>query len=142
MGIFRTITYFTLIILSALLYNQNGYGQASVKEQTDTHGKIVYGVASFYSRNLQGSETSTGETFDHAKLTGASNFFKLNTWIRVTNLSNNKSIVIRINDRMHQRMADRGRVVDLTRRGAIELGFVYRGLTRVMAEEVPAGTKE
>ena len=101
----------------------------------------MYGVASFYSKSLQGSETSTGEFLDQSKMTAASNFYKLNTWVRVTNLSNNKSIVVRINDRMHQRMADRGRVVDVTRGGAIALGFVYRGLTRVMLEEVPPHTK-
>lgn len=119
-----------------------GKAQASVKEATATHGKVAYGVASFYSRNLQGSETSTGEHLDQNKMTAASNFFKLNSWVRVTNLSNNKSVVVRINDRMHQRMADRGRVIDLTRGGAAALNFISRGLARVMLEEVPAGTKE
>lgn len=117
-------------------------GKATVKPATEGHGKIVYGVASFYSKSLQGSETSTGEFLDQAKMTAASNFYKLNTWVRVTNLSNNKTIIVRINDRMHQRMADRGRVIDVTRGGAVALGFVYRGLTRVMLEEVPENTKE
>lgn len=122
--------------------NADAQGKATVKPATDSHGKIVYGVASFYSKSLQGSETSTGEFLDQAKMTAASNFYKLNTWIRVTNLSNNKSIVVRVNDRMHQRMADRGRVIDVTRGGAVALGFVSRGLTRVMLEEVPPNTKE
>lgn len=116
--------------------------KATIKQATDAHGKIVYGVASFYSKSLQGSETSTGEFLDQSKMTGASNFYKLNSWIRVTNLSNNKSIIVRINDRMHQRMADRGRVLDVTRGGAVILGFVSRGLTRVMLEEVAPNTKE
>ncbi len=133
-------------MLTGIFLSFNGQlyaqGKATIKAATADHGKIVYGVASFYSKSLQGSETSTGEFLDQAKMTAASNFYKLNTWVRVTNLSNNKSIVVRINDRMHQRMADRGRVIDVTRGGAIALGFVYRGLTRVMLEEVPPNTKE
>ncbi|PZP52264.1 MAG: septal ring lytic transglycosylase RlpA family lipoprotein [Pseudopedobacter saltans] len=128
-----------LLLSNSILNAQN---KATVKPATDSHGKIVYGVASFYSKSLQGSETSTGEFLDQAKMTAASNFYKLNTWIRVTNLSNNKTIIVRVNDRMHQRMADRGRVIDVTRGGAIALGFVSRGLTRVMLEEVPPNTKE
>ncbi|MFT4202768.1 MAG: septal ring lytic transglycosylase RlpA family protein [Chitinophagaceae bacterium] len=142
----RLFFHISFLLLNGifLMTGQQLYAQkkATVKAATEAHGKIVYGVASFYSKSLQGSETSTGEYFDHAKMTAASNFYKLNTWVRVTNLSNNKSIVVRINDRMHQRMADRGRVVDLTRTGASALGFIYRGLTRVMLEEVPAGTKQ
>lgn len=139
----HTRLYFFLSVLFLLLGQLvNAQGKATVKPASDSHGKIVYGVASFYSKSLQGSETSTGEYLDQAKMTAASNFYKLNTWVRVTNLSSNKTIVVRINDRMHQRMADRGRVIDVTRGGAMALGFVSRGLTRVMLEEVPPNTKE
>ena len=48
--------------------------------------KFYYGIASYYSNNLEGSETSTQETFRHNKMTAASNRFKLNTWLRVTNI--------------------------------------------------------
>lgn len=131
-----------LIFVGAFLICTKTNAQAKIQPANAEHGKIVLGVASFYSKSLQGSETSTGETLDQEKMTGASNFYKLNTWVRVTNLSNNKSIVVRINDRMHQRMADRGRVIDVTRGGASQLGFIYRGLTRVKLEEVPPNTKE
>lgn len=100
--------------------------------------KIVYGVASFYSRSLEGSETATGETFSHNNLTAASNRFPLHTWVKVTNLRNGKTIIVRINDRMAKSMDDRGRVIDLSRIGAAQLGFLNRGLTRVKVEEVPA----
>ncbi|WP_191967839.1 septal ring lytic transglycosylase RlpA family protein [Rhizosphaericola mali] len=131
-----------LLFVGVVFICTKSYGQAKIQPANADHGKIVLGVASFYSKSLQGSETSTGETLDQDKMTGASNFFKLNAWVRVTNLSNNKSIVVRINDRMHQRMADRGRVIDVTRGGAIQLGYLYRGLTRVKLEEVPPNTKE
>src|SRR5205814_1322245 len=43
--------------------------------------KTIDGIASFYSKNLEGTETATGETFKHAKYTGASNNLPLNTWV-------------------------------------------------------------
>lgn len=104
--------------------------------------KIVYGIASFYSRSLDGTKTSTGETFRQTGMTAASNFFKLNTWVRVTNLRSGKSIIVRINDRMHPSMAKKGRVVDLSRKGATILDFLVKGLIKVKVEEVPKGTLE
>lgn len=106
------------------------------------HPKYYYGLASFYSKSLEGTETSTGERFKHAKFTAASNRFKLGTWLRVTNLSNDKSIIVRVNDRMHPRMDRRGRIVDLTYAGAKKLNFVVKGVTKVKVEVVPKGTKE
>lgn len=99
--------------------------------------KTVIGIASFYSTNLDGTKTSNGETYRNSKFSAASNNFALNTWVRVTNLRNNKSIKVRINDHMHAKMAKRGRVVDLSRSAAKELGFIGRGLTRVKVEEIP-----
>ncbi|WP_207632739.1 septal ring lytic transglycosylase RlpA family protein [Foetidibacter luteolus] len=107
-----------------------------------TQNRIIYGIASFYSKSLEGTATATGETFRHKSYTGASNNFKLGTWLRVTNLRNGKSVIIRVNDRMHKRMEKKGRVVDLTRAAAIELDFIKRGITRVKVEVVPEGTVE
>jgi rare lipoprotein A (peptidoglycan hydrolase) len=104
--------------------------------------KFFYGYASFYSKNLEGSKTSSDETFRHNKLTCASNRFKLGTWLRVINLSNDKSIIVRVNDRMHKRMDKKGRIVDLSYIGAKKLGFISKGITKVKVEAVPKGTKE
>jgi rare lipoprotein A len=93
--------------------------------------KAFKGKASFYSKNLHGTLTSTGERYDNNKMTAASNCFKLNTWVRVTNISNGKSITVRINDRMHPRMAKKGRVVDLSLIAAKTLNFIEKGITRV-----------
>ncbi len=101
---------------------------------------VHYGIASFYSTNLDGTKTATGEIYRNKKLSAASNHFKLNTWVRVTNLKNNRSVVLRINDRMHPRMKAKGRVVDLSRVAAQQLGFMKSGLTRVKVEPVEKGT--
>ena len=98
--------------------------------------KVITGIASFYSKNLDGTKTATGERYRNAKLTAASNNFKLNTWVKVTNISNDKFVIVRINDRMHPRMAKRGRVVDLSRAAANELDFMKKGLTRVKVEPI------
>jgi len=104
----------------------------------------IKGVASFYSLNLDGTLTATGEKFRNEKLTAASNNLPLNTWVRVTNQRNGQSVILRINDRMHPRMAKKGRVVDLSYRAARALDFVKAGLTKVTVEVLqvlPKGLK-
>ncbi len=103
----------------------------------DKYASII-GKASFYSKNLHGTKTSTGETFDNNKMTGASNNFKMNTWVLVTNLSNNESVTVRINDRMHPKMAKKGRVIDLSRAAAKKLKFIEKGITKVELTQIEA----
>jgi len=97
-------------------------------------GKNIKGIASFYSVSLDGTLTATGEKFRNEKLTAASNNLPLNTWVLVTNTKNGKTVVLRINDRMHPRMAKKGRVVDVSVRVARKLDFVEAGLTKVKVE--------
>ena len=99
-------------------------------------GKTVIGIASFYSKSLQGTKTATGEIYKHELMTAASNNFKLNTWVRVTRIKTGVSVIVRINDRMHPSMKRKGRVVDLSRAAAAKLGFIANGLTRVRVEIV------
>jgi len=107
-------------------------------------GKNIKGVASFYSVSLDGTLTATGEKFRNEKLTAASNNLPLNTWVLVTNTKNGKTVILRINDRMHPRMAKKGRVVDVSVRVARKLDFVEAGLTKVTVEKlniVPSPSK-
>lgn len=105
--------------------------------------KIISGVASYYNKSFEGGKTATGETFRHANLTAASNSFPLNTWVRVTNLKNGKSVIVRINDRMHTKMSKKGRVVDLTSSAAKKIGLTSKiGVMKVKVEEVESGTSE
>lgn len=89
------------------------------------------GIASFYNSRFQGRVTASGEVYDETKMTAAHNRLKFGTRIRVTNLRNGKSVIVKVNDRMHSRNP---RLVDLSRAAAIQLGFVKRGLTRVRVE--------
>ena len=90
--------------------------------------KVQYGIASFYANKFEGRKTYTDEIFSQEKLTGASNTLPMHTWIRVTNLRNNLSVIVRINDKMHPRNR---RLIDLSRAAATRLGYAGRGLTRV-----------
>lgn len=127
----------------ATFISKKHVAQDSAVLLTDTaKPKVYYGMASFYSKSLDGTKTTSGETFSQKKFTCASNRFKLNTWLRVTNISNGKSIIVRVNDRMHPRMDKKGRIVDLSIAGASKLGFIAKGVTKVKVEPVPKGTKE
>ena len=109
-----------------------------VKSSATTN--IITGLATYYARKFEGNLTATGEVFHHTDLTAASNFFALNTWVKVTNLLSGKSIVVRINDRMHPDMSKKGRVLDLTMTGAKQLKIVNRGIAKVKIE--PLSSKQ
>lgn len=94
---------------------------------------ILYGQASYYGSKFQGRNTANGETFSHAKFTAACNSLPLGTWIKVTNLKNGKSVVVKTNDRLHPKTK---RLIDLTKSAAQKLGFVKSGLTRVRIEVI------
>jgi rare lipoprotein A len=102
--------------------------------KTSISAKIITGFATFYAKKFEGGHTATGEVFRHSNLTAASNFFDLNTWVRVTNVLTGQSIIVRINDRMHPSMSKKGRVLDLTMTGAKQLQIVNRGVAKVKIE--------
>jgi rare lipoprotein A len=103
----------------------------AVKQETLKKAKVLVGTASYYAEKFNGRQTANGEIYDSKKMTAACNQLPLGTWIRVTNLSNNRSVVVKTNDRLHPRMQ---RVVDLSRAAAQKLGYIGKGLTRVKVE--------
>jgi rare lipoprotein A len=101
-------------------------------------GDVYYGVASFYGNKFIGKKTASGEIFSQEKYTAACNTLPLGTWIKVTNVKNKKSVVVKTNDRLHPKMK---RIVDLTMVAARELGYIGKGLAKVKVEviEKPKG---
>ena len=93
--------------------------------------KIQYGTASFYANKFNGRKTASGEIFSQDKLTAAHNGLPLGTWIKVTNLRNKRSVIVRVNDRLAH---NNKRLVDLSRAGASKLGYTSKGLTKVKVE--------
>jgi rare lipoprotein A len=88
----------------------------------------VVGVASWYGEDYHGRLTSNGELYDMNALTAAHPTLPLPSLVRVTNLENGRSMVLRVNDRGP--FVD-DRVIDLSRAAARELDFEYQGLARV-----------
>ena len=74
---------------------------------------------------------ANGEIFNQKKMTAASNTIALNTWVKVTNLHNMKSAVVKITDRMYRKNR---RLIDLSKSAARILDYLSRGLTRVKVE--------
>ena len=93
-----------------------------------------YGVASFYAKKFDGRQTASGERFSSKNYTAACNVLPLNTWVQVTNIRNDKCVIVRINDRMHPKNK---RLIDLSKVAAKDLGFTGHGLTRVKLEVLP-----
>jgi len=89
------------------------------------------GVANFYSDKFQGKKMASGEVYDKDKLTASHKKLPYGTKVKVTNLENQKSVVVTVNDRM---AASNPAVIDVTRRAAEELGFVKSGKTKVKLE--------
>ncbi|MET3352678.1 septal ring lytic transglycosylase RlpA family protein [Xanthobacter autotrophicus] len=83
------------------------------------------GIASYY---WQGRSTASGERFNPSAMTAAHRSLPFGTKVRVTNLRNGRTVVVRINDRGP---FIRGRVIDVSRAAASELGFTGSGVTRV-----------
>jgi peptidoglycan lytic transglycosylase len=96
-------------------------------------GKRVIGLASWYGAERHGSATASGEHFDLKSLTAAHRYLPFGTAIKVTNLRNHKSVVLRVNDR-GPNVA--GRVIDVSRVAAERLGFLHRGVARVAVQVV------
>jgi len=92
-----------------------------------------YGKASWYGTKFQGRPTSSGERYDMYKLTAAHRSLPIPSYVRVTNLDNHKSAIVRVNDRgpFHSE-----RLIDLSYAGAVKLGFADVGTARVMVEVV------
>ncbi|PWT96302.1 MAG: septal ring lytic transglycosylase RlpA family lipoprotein [Bacteroidetes bacterium] len=109
---------------------------AQDKKSTSRHaptGMVQYGTASYYGGKFNGRKTANGEKFDQKKMTAAHNGLPLNTYVKVTNLRNKKTVVVKITDRMHPKNK---RLIDLSRGAAEKLGYVGQGLTKVKVEVV------
>ena len=94
-------------------------------------GDSFTGIASWYGPNFHGKLTSNGETYNMYGMTAAHKTLPMNTIVRVTNLENRKSIVVRVNDRGP--FVD-DRIIDLTKTAATRLGSIKKGTAKVRVD--------
>jgi rare lipoprotein A len=106
-------------------YRVNG---KSYKVLNSAKGYHAIGIASWYGSKFHGYKTANGEEYDMYKLTAAHKTLPLPTFLRVKNLDNGKTIVVRVNDRgpFHS-----GRIIDLSYAAALKLGFAKKGTAHV-----------
>lgn len=93
---------------------------------------VSYGLASWYGGKYQGRRTANGEVFDMYQYTAAHRTIAFGSKVRVTNLSNNKSVIVRVNDRGP--FTNDGRIIDLAMQAAQDIDMVKQGVGRVKLE--------
>lgn len=93
----------------------------------------VRGIASWYGKGFHGKKTANGERYNMYAMTAASKVLPLGTKVKVTNLSNHKSVVVKINDRGP---FYKGRIIDLSLAAARKLGFSKKGKTKVEVQTI------
>ena len=103
------------------------------------HKKLMIGISSYYAEDFHGKLTANGEVYDMYGLTAAHKTLPLNTIVRVTNLDNEKSLILRINDRGPY---VKGRILDCSYGAAKKLGFLANGTTQVRVEVIEWGDGE
>ena len=125
--------YILIFFLGASFLSMELHAQDEV--HTDPRQKpsarIQYGTASYYADKFEGRPTMSDEIFHQSKMTGAHNSLPLGTWVRVTNLRNNKVVIVKINDRLHPKNT---RLIDLSKAAAKQLGYIGAGLAKVRLE--------
>lgn len=106
---------------------------STVQYKTDPEliGYTEHGIASFYAMKFQFRKTSSGDRFNQLALTAAHRSLPFGTKVRVTNLVNNRSVTVKINDRGP---FIEGRIIDLTRYAFSKIGDTEQGLIKVKLE--------
>jgi len=94
------------------------------------------GTASWYGKRFHGNSTSSGEKYDMYKMTAAHPILPIPSYVRVTNVVNRRSVVVRVNDRgpFHA-----GRAIDLSYAAAYKLGYIAQGSAEVQIEQIVPG---
>lgn len=111
-------------------------GQAYTPD-IDPHPYRETGAASWYGRRYHGSRTSSGESYDMYGMTAAHRTLPIPSYARVTNVANNKAVVVRINDRgpFHN-----DRLIDVSYTAAYKLGILQNGSQQVLVEALNTGS--
>ena len=129
----KTLVLVTIIGLLGILAVFPGCSKVQYKSDPNLVGYIEHGQASFYAMKFQFRRTSSGEHFNQLALTGAHKTLPFGTKVKVTNLYNNRSVVIKINDRGP---FVQGRIIDLSRYAFSLIGDTDSGLLDVKIEVI------
>jgi rare lipoprotein A len=134
----RTVSLALLIALALFATGCASRHAPAARRAVTVSAAPATGEASFYAARFQGRPTASGERFDNNQLTAAHRTLPFGTKVRVTNLSNGRSVVVRVNDRGPYA---RGRIIDLSEAAARRIDMVRAGVARVRVEPLGAGTR-
>jgi len=98
------------------------------------------GICVYYNDNFQGHVVASGEKYDKEALTAAHKTLAFGTMVKVTNLRNNKSVVVRVNDR-GPHGGSKTKIIEITSRAAKEIDMIKEGKAKVQIEVVESGKK-
>jgi peptidoglycan lytic transglycosylase len=132
---FRLGLAVAFLVLAAALTPGTGDATTSVSV-----GSAQTGLASYYGPGFNGERTASGEVFDQRELVAAHRTLPLGTVVRVTNLTNGRSVVLRVIDRgPYGRNHRKGCIIDVSKGAARQLRFIRHGLTRVRVQVLSVG---
>lgn len=121
------------LLLLVLLQSCSSSSRASVGSERLAVESVQQGKASYYGARYHGRKTASGEAFNKNALTAAHPTFPFGTQVRVTNLINQQSIVVRVNDRGPYA---KGRIIDLSEQAAREIDMIRAGVAKVKVERL------
>jgi rare lipoprotein A len=129
-----------LILFLSMSLFVTGWAAAAVVTKDGTPGPsgpptAVDGIPSYYGKEHHGKKTANGEVFDMSKLTAAHRSLPFGSIVRVTNLCNHRSVIVRINDRGPYIA---GRIIDLSQAAAHQLDMIPVGIVHVKVEVLEA----
>lgn len=132
--IFFIILYsFSFVGCSSIVRFNSTFGAKNFRDyRTESeYSKNFRGFASYYGNEFQGRKTANGEIYDSSKLTAAHKTIPFGTLVKVTNLKNNKSVIVKINDRGP---FVEGRIIDLSYAAARQIDMLWDGVVQVEVE--------
>jgi rare lipoprotein A len=139
---FEKVSFSTQSILALALFCGTGLATININDSfaaiafDKTYNIPVQGKASWIGERFQGKKTASGELFDINDLTASHATLPFGTKVKVTSQKTKKSVVVRVNNRSE---VDNGRIIDLSKRAAEQIGLVEEGVGVVNLEVVSAG---
>ncbi len=149
----RPLYFILFILLIALATNacssdirfvrqSHKFVEDTVQKKDDTSKKeykvnqVLRGTCSYYGKKFHGRKTANGETYDMYAFTAAHKTLPFNTILLIENLSNGKTVQVRINDRGPYK---KGRILDLSYSAAKKIGMIGSGTAKITAKIVKLG---
>ncbi len=123
----KQITFLKILLLFGMIIVVSCHHKAIPSSTADRSCKQT-GQASYYADKFNGRKTANGEIFDQDKLTAAHKTLPFGTIVKVTNLTNNKTVIVRINDRGP---FVGGRIIDLSFAAAKKIDLINAGVVKV-----------